>query len=225
MKQLKLNKMKNSKGFSILAVILVIVVIIVAIGSWTLSGQTNTSNLASRNISMAVTGLINDSLAVQSAYNQLVLEGNDYTKIVFLPNTASTLNAPNVLDPTTGISMPKVNTSLLRIGATHPEGIWIINPKDFLAYLGETDKPDPTLVAVGINDLACKEINKQLNGNETKYGIGIVNFNPSDATVNNPKTGAFINLTTRAHMKGIVSGCISTSIADKNFYFRVLKIA
>lgn len=217
----------NDKGFSILAVILVIVAVIVAIGVWALSGQTNTSNSSNSATDIQATSIMNNAAAIKSNYDRLVIEGNNYKNIVFIPNTASTATAPNILDPVNGIQVPTVNKNALRSGIADPEGIWVYNPTSFTAsYVGDRTLADPSIMIAGIKDSVCQRINNQLYGSTyipkiSGYSAG--GMFVSGATSAAPTSNATIGIFVPEDMYW-TSGCISANAtADNNLYFMVLK--
>lgn len=235
----KIRLMKRN-GFSILAVILVIVAAIVAIGIWSLSGQRRISN--DNNIDVQVSALINDSIAIQAAYdNLLIRNGVGSTSITFLPNTASTVAAPNILDPVTGIQVPKVNRSIIRDGTiTSVEGIWVfthlisqppgVGSSSELFPIARTEG----LMIAGIKDSVCKHINYKVNNytgttpNRNEGTTGSVSLYFGGTTVAKPLSAAVTPIVngSMSAIAGWTSGCvkINPGVADNGVYFKILQI-
>lgn len=210
-------KLKNykQKGFSILAVILVIVAIVVAIGIWALSGQTNTSNSSNGNVDVQALSLINDSAAIKSAYTSLIINGANPNNIVFIPNQASTVSAPNILDPTNGIGNPKVNSSIVNSGVN---SFWVYN------YNGGAPNTNVNKIiyVFGIKDTVCKRINYNLFGVSSIYisAVPVVNFS-SGVTPSNPTVSGTPSFGPTA--TGATYGCFgNTTSPNNNIFYRVL---
>ena len=220
----KLNY-KKQQGFSILAVILVIVAVIVAIGVWALSGQTNTSNSGNSTSDIQASSIVNDASSIKLAFDTLIVNGSDATKVVFVPNTASTAGAPNMLDPTNGIQAPKANTNAIRSGATAAEGVWVYNGTAFKGHTVGTTAADQAILLAGIKDTICQRINNTLYG-KTEVPAITVTTPTASATSLVPTTAAAVDLLTATPAgvpTGWTSGCIGTGTADSNFYFRILR--
>lgn len=166
--------LKKQTGFSILAVILVIVAVIVAIGVWALSGQTNTSNLGNSTSDIQAASIINDSSSMKLAFDSLIVNGYSASSIVFLPNTASTGTAPNMLEPTNGVQVPKPNTKAIKAGSIAPEGIWVYNPTGFkLVSLGGSTAAEQILLLAGVKKDVCERINNTLHGSTTIPNVAL----------------------------------------------------
>lgn len=225
----------KQKGFSILTVILVIVAVIVTIGVWALSGESNTSSSKNNVSDIQIAGLINDGLLFKSAFEQLVINGEDQHKIVFIPNTPSTSSAPNLLDPITGIQAPKVNPYLIKEGKEIYEGIWIkkrLNGKN-VGATNVTQAPvyqDYAVIIGGIKDDVCQKINLRLHNTLLlPTGVGAnpsMKSNINDATVEAPTSIKLLNLVIMNDPDGWTNGCIgsSTNPIDNNMYFQLIKI-
>lgn len=219
----------KQKGFSILTVILVIVSVIVAIGVWALSGESNTSNSKNNVSDIQIAGLINDGLLFKSAFEQLVINGEDQHKIVFIPNTPSTSSAPNLLDPITGIQAPKVNPYFIKEGKESYEGIWIkkrLHGKN----VGSNNVQDYAVVIGGIKDDVCQKINIHLHNTLLlPKALGVnpdIKITINDATVEAPTSQKSLNLGIMNDPDGWTNGCIgsSTNPIDNNMYFQLIKI-
>lgn len=220
---------KKQKGFSILAIILVIVAVVSAIGVYAASGESNIDSLKGSTDIMG-SALINDAVNIQNSYNQLILNGTNPSSIVFIPNTASTPTAPNILDPTNGIVSNGVNSNIVRSGAAVTEGMWVLNNTGFgLASGLGTSQTDPALLMVGIKDSVCKEINYNLYGSTTIPSFGSPSLpSPSTmitgATVANPMSNYPFS-STQAAFANWMRGCVRLgNKADWNMYFHVLKV-
>lgn len=226
---MKLVNLKQEKGFSILAVILVIVAVIVAIGVWALSGQTNTSNSATSSVDIQAASLINDSGAIKSAFDSLLIGGANATSIVFTPNTASTTAAPNMLDPSTGIQVPKVNSNAIRTGATAPEGLWLYNGTNFKGWnVGTVSGKDQVIMVFGIKTAVCQRVNAMLYGATSvpqPYTSDTGLTMTGSATATDPNFATAMDFFAAAGLNGWVTGCFSlnSSQPDQNAFFRVLK--
>ena len=227
----KENKMKRinsnkQQGFSILAVILVIVAVIVAIGVWALSGQTNTSSSGNSTSDIQASSLVNDSGALKLAYDTLVINGSSASSIVFVPNTASTPGAPNVLDPVNGVQLPKPNANAIKVGAGATEGIWVFNKTGFVGNGVGTASADPVVLVAGIKKTVCERVNNTLYGSTT---IPVSTLATSAAATTgalstSPTSTAAVDISAVAAAAGWTSGCFTTVAGgEDNVYFRVLK--
>lgn len=229
------NNMKNiniksRNGFSILAIILVIVVIIVAIGLWALSGQTNTNSTNDSGNTLLAQTIMQDSGSIKLAYDTLTISGATSSNIVFMPNIPSSSNAPNMLDPVNGISLPTppakaINTDL----GGAPTGIWTYS-KVFNSNISNSN-PDYAIILSGITDGVCKQINKTLynSDNIPEYGPASgAPFFTSGATATNPNTNQAIDLPSGGVQVNSLpwdKGCIrSPGSTNQNAFFRILKI-
>lgn len=199
---------KKQTGFSILAVILVIVAVVVAIGIWSLSGQNNTNN--NNNMDLAIEGLLNDSLAIKSKVDSLVLEkGPNY----------------NMRDSGFTYDKPAISRLLIKNNATSSEGKWIVNPSNFYAFnIGYNANSDATLLIGGINDIACKKINYKIYGSTT---VPVISSPSSSNAVVDPITDYFainyVYLPSYAGLNGWNKGCFNAGGAvDNNVFFLVL---
>lgn len=221
-----MSSYKKQQGFSILAVILITVGIIVAIGAWSLSGQSNISN--TNNINIQASSIASDTNSIKLVYDALLYKGANVSDITFKPNIASTVVNPNILDPSNGITMPKVSSDVIRLGATIPEGMWVYNPTGFYGKKVGTTAADPVMLLAGVKDSVCFELNKSLYG---IYGApGVAAFDSasfvSGATETNPITTTSLNINTNYGLdaSGWLIGCITTmENPDNNIIFRVLK--
>lgn len=217
---------KKQRGFSVLAVILITVSVIVALGVWSLSGQSKVST--SNNLTIQAASIASDTNSIKLVYDALLYKGANVSSIVFQPNTVSTTVNPNILDPSNGITIPKIGEGILRIGAMIPEGIWVYNPTGFYGKNVGTAAADPVMLLAGVKNSVCFELNRSL------YGInGAPNVDSFDsaslvrnATETNPTTNANLNLNNNYAIdsSGWLVGCVSTlGSPDNNVIFRVLK--
>lgn len=228
---MKAIKFNQQKGFSILAVILVIVAVIVAIGVWALSGQSNVSSTGNGSLDIQASSVINDAMAIQSSYDRLIINGNTFGSIVFMPNIPSTATDPNMLDPMTGIQVPKVNSNIIRTGAAAPEGIWIYKMNFAVPPKVGSKRTLPAIMLGGIKDNVCNRINYNLYGITTSpsrpSGSSIQSF-LNGATVQDPNALSSVQLIDEAitGIDGWTSGCLKSSlaVADNGIYFKILEI-
>lgn len=226
---MKISNSNKQQGFSILAVILVIVVVIVAIGVWALSGQTNTSNAGNNTSDIQATSIINDSAAIKLRFDSLTISGSTPSSIVFIPNTASTASAPNMLDPATGLQVPKPNVNAIKTGATVPVGIWVYNPNNFQGRSIGTiagDIFDHTIILAGVKKTICEKINYTLYGSTSIPVMAMANSDSfvTGATVAAPTTNAATYVSSIAEPAGWMIGCLATTAGvDDNVFFRVLR--
>lgn len=231
MKQMNTVNALKEKGFSILSVILVIVAVIISLSVWAVSGSTNSSN-NSANADVLASTIINDGVLIKTAYDKLLLDGANSSNIVFVPNQDSTTNAPNMLDPVKGITVPQLNTNALRltVNSNVPEGIWVYNAADFRApYVGTPTINDPTILVSGLKDSVCLSINKTLHGIDSipvYSGVSMGTMFTQGATKENPQSVANIF----PFILGTVStmywsrGCVAANgVKDNNMYFMVLQ--
>lgn len=216
-------QLKKQKGFSILAIILVIVAVVVAIGVWALSGQTNTSNSSTSSADIQAAAIAGDASAIKSAYDALLVSGANAANIGFVPNTASTTAVPNMLDPTTGIQVPKPNSNAIKTTPAANDGIWVYNASGFVGNSVGTATADPIIAVGGIKDSVCMRINNTIYGSSTIPASGIASITTGATAAAPVSAAAFTPIVTVA--SGWTSGCLTTTAgADNNFYFRVLKV-
>lgn len=218
---------KSNKGFSMLAIILVIMAVIVAISAWSLSGNMNINNNINNGFDLQANNIINDSNAIKVSYDNIKSSGADLATIVFIPNTDSTATNPNILDPATGIVVPKVDPKILRSDAVTPEGMWVYN-KAFSADNISVGLKVPAILVTGIKNDVCKRINYAITGTET------IPTKPA-----NTKSNVYVVGATVAKPMGVLSiplfgsvvyannfkrGCVSASntVPDQNVYFLYL---
>lgn len=224
MKQLNYNK---QQGFSILAVILVIVAVIVAIGVWALSGQTNTSNSGNSTSDIQASSIVNDSGAIKLAFDTLIINGASASSIVFVPNVASTAAAPNMLDPTSGVQVPKPNANAIKPSPAATEGFWVYNPTAFKGNaVGVAANADQVVYIAGVKKGVCERINNTLYGSTVIPASALATSaaGTASATTTTPTTAAALDLTAVGGAAGWTSGCVATTAGgDDNIYFRVLK--
>ena len=219
---------KKQQGFSILAVILVIVAVIVAIGVWALSGQSNTSNSSTSTSDIQASAIVNDGASLKLAFETLVINGSSPSTLVFIPNTASTATAPNMLDPTNGVQIPKPNAQAIRANAVAPEGLWVYNGTTFRGRnVGTNTAADQVLLLAGVKDGICQRINNNLYGASTIPAVTTITTGAAfvtGATATAPTSTTAIDLSANTAVDGWQHGCISANgVADNNLYFRVLK--
>lgn len=215
---------KNNKGFSLLAIILVIISVIVVIGVWSMSASPNISNNLNNGLDIQANNIINDSNAIKLSYDNLKNSGVDISTIVFIPNTDSTVAAPNILDPATGITVPTVDPKSVRVGAsTTVEGRWVY-AKAFGAENVNGTRVNAIVIA-GLKNDVCKRINYAITGSEfvpTRYsdirdGVYVIG-----ATAAKPMTSSGISIFNPVVIAtNWKRGCVSTSniVPDNNVYF------
>jgi hypothetical protein len=230
MRMKKINY-KKQQGFSVLAIILVVVAVIVAIGVWALSGQTNTSTTGNSTSDIQASSIVSDGAAIKLSFDNLVINGSSASTVVFVPNVASTATAPNMLDPTVGIQVPRPNANAIRTGATIPEGIWVYNGTTFKgSAVGVAGTADQAILLAGVKDTVCSRINNNNNGTTAIPAVTTITTGAAFVTLTSspaPTTAVAIDLNaaaTAAATAGWTSGCVSANgVADNNLYFRVLK--
>lgn len=112
---------------------------------------------------------------IKAEYDRLVVNGRSPSTIVFIPNTASTPSAPNILDTVNGIQNPKMSLSMLRTSSAllTSEGFFVYNPTGFKGNnIGSNANADPVIGIAGLKDDVCKRINVILNGQSVEPGVG-----------------------------------------------------
>lgn len=225
------NLIKNKNGFSILTVILVIVAVIVVIGVWSLSGQSNTSSSTNSAVDVQAASIVNDAGSIKLVFDKLVINGADPDTVIFMPNIASTVTSPNILDPIDGIQSPKVNVKVIREGASIPHGIWVY--RNYFAQapgVGTPSSITKAIVIAGIKDIVCQRINYNLHGDATlpvRIGGMPSTSHVIDATLDNPNSTTTLGLFggTLAYT-GRISGCVKPTLSaiDDNVYYQLLMI-
>lgn len=232
------------KGFSILAVLLVIAAVIGVIGIWAVSGNMNTRSTVKLNdeLNFLATNLIQDSNAIKATYDQLTIGGIDYKQITFVPGNSS---PSNILNPTTGITIPKVNPLVIVKTPLATDGMWIYNPKNFIAdNIGDAG-PDPTIMIFGVSDPICGKINsilhdfpfiltvpKKFASPSSTVGGATSAYPISNADISTISYNTSMNIIDNSPSSGVGwnSGCVTTATSGTNYlgqnqnvFFRVLK--
>jgi|GEM_PF-2710432 hypothetical protein len=220
-------RIKQTKGFSILAVILVIVAVIVAIGVWALSGESNTSSSSSSSAKIASSAILNNASSLKLAFDTAVISGATAATITFQPNIPS---STNMLDPNNGINLPKENANIFKADYIEPNGVWTFS-KTFYTLLGSPGQPETVVLLAGIKDTVCKELNKNVNGSD--FIPTYPPFNTSEqfvtgSTASNPNTSVQVDFSSGGTDTNALQwemGCIKGANGnDNNVFFRVLKI-
>lgn len=198
---------KKIKGFSILTIVLSIVVIISVISIWALSFEFNSSSTSKYKNDIYAQSLLNDSSNIQLAFNNLIINGADSYSIVFTPNVASTISAPNILDPINGLIINKTNpgafsNDINKTDNNFISGKWIYNNGVF-PNKGSIEQ-DQYINMIDIKDGVCSSINKNLHGYD---GIPQTVFDTEHAD----------------WYIGCVRGDYATDKLDENVFYRVLK--
>lgn len=205
----KINLIKKS-GFSILAVILVIVAVVVAVGVWAVSGESNVSNTSKLSTDIAIEGMLNDVNVLKGSIQEYTLK-NGTTKPLDLTDFT--------------FDRMKVNSKILRVGATANEGRVVINSSAFFGSLiGQPSNPDTTILVGGLTDVACKKINQKIYGIDT-----IPTTTPTSAT-----SSSFVSASTKGFsfndilldsftgVGGWDKGCFNIrGLADNNVFFMI----
>lgn len=228
---MKKFQLKQQQGFSILAVILVIVAVIVAIGVWALSGQTNTSNSSTSSIDIQAASIINDGASIKLAFDALIINGLTASNIAFMPSLVS---PNNILDPTTGIALPKLNPNALKASPNTTEGFWVFNKASFYGDNVGTSALDIAIAVGGIKDSVCQRINFNLYGFAEKptylggsgsstLTLGASVLAPTVRITAGVKDLATSTPSANLSTNGWTSGCIGSSVPDSNTYFKILQ--
>jgi len=220
MKQMKLSNKQG--GFSILGVVLVVVAIVGALGAWSMSGQTNTSSSTSATGDIMASGIVNDGSAIKTAFDTLLVNGAAAANITFTPASTDAVN--DILNTTNGIQKPMLNSNAV-INSTFPNGNWIYKKTGFKGNGVGTAADDQVIVAIGIKDSVCGQINSRMYGSTAIPASGLANTAfDTGATVAAPSSTNAADVSAVAGVAGWTSGCVSTTTgADNNVYFRVLK--
>lgn len=173
--------------------------------------------------------------AIRLAFDSLKIQGNTPTSIVFLPNTASTSSAPNMLDPNNGLQIPKVNPKAIKDSPSATQGYWVYNKNNFKPgmYIGKivgARDPYQTVFISGIKQNICSKINESLHNYPRPYvseSYTDINIITAGATPTNPNTNSGIDfsLDTSEDAARWTAGCVKFGTAsDDNFYFHLLDI-
>lgn len=219
-------KLKNTKGFSILAIILVLVAVVVAIGVWSLSGATNVTNSATSSSDILASSIINDSLKYKLSYDSLMIQGITYAQVRFDP-TGGVANNVNILAPTGGLSWNQFTPKAL-VNTTYPSGYWVFSRNSFFGKdVGDAYTSEAVLILSGLNTQVCQSINKILYASQT-----IPTYNDSDPVINNDSditfpysTNRVYLITTSLNISGWTSGCLNhNGKPNENYYFKVLQV-
>lgn len=225
------SSIRKDSGFTVLSIILIIVAIIVSIGTWSFSGQANTSTSSSL-ANVQAESIVKDAANIKLAYDKLILNGANYKNIIFMPNVSSTSSQPNVFDPVDGIAQPKVNKNFFSKAADgiydrgEPYGIWTYSKTFAAPYIGDRLIYDPSILLAGLKDQICQQINLNLYGTTDIpliSGVAYASNFISGSTINNPNTTIPIASIFTPESMYRSQGCIRGNIPGENLYYLVLK--
>jgi len=221
----KISAKIKQAGFSVLAVILVCVAVIAVLGVYLMSGQGNTSAASTSGQQVIASSVMNDADAIKTQYDMLIINGQTVGTVTFQPGAGATTPVVNVFDPVGGIQYPKSNAAAFS-STTFPNGNWIYSALVVEPSKVGTGVATPMIYVFPVINSVCQQINQALYQSTT---IPAPTALPTIANLGNGAGTANINAgTSSGNLDGAsnqtwTQGCLQTSTANSNVYFRLLK--